>query len=972
MLHPLDLVYICGNKFLLTNGTRASVRLTYRVAGTDESGSVTLRPGSGEDPGHSETELETTERGVLELYQDEDLVARRRNGGTPCGPSRMAFSVAGTAGAPVESGEWTAPFPWPMVAVHLSLLPDGKVLSWGYSGQAKVWNPATRLFTNAFTSSNIFCAGHSFLPNGQLLVAGGNIGKDRGHSATNIFSPAGYSWTASVAMRRGRWYPTLTTLASGDVVILAGKDEASIVVAEPEVWSGGSLRILSGASLALPYYPRAFLAPNGQVFYAGERQTTRYLDPTGSGRWTTVGSRLYGNRDYGAAVMYDDGKILYAGGGRVTSTAETIDLNSAAPSWQWTGSMAFPRRHLNATVLPTGEVLVTGGSSGPAFDDYAQAVHAAEIWSPATGAWRTLASNSVNRTYHSTSILLPDGQILHAGSGDGEGAPNHMDAELFSPPYLFRGPRPEVTAGPSLVGYSTTFSVSTPQPSAITRVSLIRLGSTTHAFDENQRFQWLSFTRRTADLIISAPTEPNRAPPGHYLLFLLNQEGVPSVGRILRIDRVSTPEPPPASSELVMRVSGRIDATRQYMTVVWAGAAGAMVDVIRNGNLIKRASNTGSYTTSRLSTAAGRFVFKVCEAGTTICSHPATLLFSGTTPLPRQLGVAAWADPTRHIKALTWFGLTGARVDVYRNGTKLKTVENSGRNTVTRSFVGAATYVFKVCNAGTTTCSGQATVKFDGAAPPPKVPPVARFSSDCANLDCRFTDRSTDWDGTISQWHWTFGDGSSSALRNPSHSYATGGNYTVTLTVTDNSKATATSSATVAVVAPPPPDQPPLASFTSSCTGRTCTFTDASTDDGTVAAWAWDFGDNQGASTLRHPTYSYAADGTYSVTLNVTDNTGTSSSVTRSVTVSNTPPTAAFTSSCSALSCSFADASSDTDGTVATWSWEFGDGDSSTLQNPSHNFGAAGDYQVTLTVTDDAGAPGSVTQTVSTTDPPTP
>ena len=94
----------------------------------------------------------------------------------------------------------------------------------------------------------------------------------------------------------------------------------------------------------LPYYPRTFVAPNGMVFYAGEQQTTRYLNTSGTGSWTTVGDRRYGARPYGAAVMYEQGKILYAGGGRTTNTAEIIDLNPAAPTWQWTGSMAFARR----------------------------------------------------------------------------------------------------------------------------------------------------------------------------------------------------------------------------------------------------------------------------------------------------------------------------------------------------------------------------------------------------------------------------------------------------------------------------------------------------------------------------------------------------------------------------------------------------------------------------------------------------
>jgi Domain of unknown function (DUF1929) len=399
-----------------------------------------------------------------------------------------------------------------------------------------VWDPASRTFTSVPSPSLLFCAGHSFLADGRLLVAGGNnnpTAPANGLPNINIFTPASQSWATSVRMRHGRWYPTNTTLANGDVVILAGKDETGLTVREPEVWSAGTLRVLSTAGVSLPLYPRTFLAPNGKIFLAGEFAATKYLDPTGTGSWIPVATRRYGQRDYGAAVMYDKGKILYVGGGRTTNTAEVIDLNLAAPAWQWTGSMAFPRRHLNATILPTGRVLVTGGSSGTSFNDYTAPVHAAEMWNPATGLWTTLASNAVNRVYHSTSILLPDGRVLHTGSGDG--GPDQRSAELFSPPYLFKGARPVITDAPQSVVYGTSFSVSTPQAADIANVTLIRLGSTTHAFDMNQRFQRLPFTRASGGLTVSTPTSRNRTPPGHYMLFILDGNGVPSVAKIVRI-----------------------------------------------------------------------------------------------------------------------------------------------------------------------------------------------------------------------------------------------------------------------------------------------------------------------------------------------------------------------------------------------------------------------------------------------------
>src|SRR5262249_16594853 len=172
------------------------------------------------------------------------------------------------------------------------------------------------------------------------------------------------------------------------------------------------------------------------------------------------------------------------------------------------------------------------------------AVHAAEIWSPTTGTWTTLASNTINRGYHATSILLPDGRVLHTGSGDGSGAPNELSAELFSPPYLFQGTRPTITNAPSIVGYGTTFTLTTPDAANIAKVSLIRIGSATHAFDMNQRFQWLSFARGSGDLSVTMPSSRNDTPPGHYMVFILDGNNVPSVGSILRVGTDAEIQPP--------------------------------------------------------------------------------------------------------------------------------------------------------------------------------------------------------------------------------------------------------------------------------------------------------------------------------------------------------------------------------------------------------------------------------------------
>jgi len=426
----IALRYLCGNSFAVQNWSDAEAILTYAVDDTVERGSVTLPPRPA-DTTYSETFLTTRSAGRVTLYAaDTVLVREAANGGSACPASARA-------------GEWTAPSAWPIVAVHVHLLPDGRVLSFGKIGDPQLWDPATNAFTAVPAPVHLFCSGHSFLPDGRLLITGGHIADDRGLPDATIFDPATGSWTSGPKMARGRWYPTNTTLANGEVLTIAGRDEAAANVGVPEVWQAdGTWRALTTASKLLPYYPRTFVAPNGNVFYAGERRYAQYLSPTGTGKWlsTTYATKYPRDREYGSAVMYDAGKILIVGGdgktsGRLpTATAEVIDLNKSRPAWRYTGTMAYRRRQLNATILPTGEVLATGGTSATGSNNPAGAVYAAESWSPTTGKWTTLASNAIIRIYHSTTLLLPDGRLLHSGSGDARGAVDQRNAEWRSRP----------------------------------------------------------------------------------------------------------------------------------------------------------------------------------------------------------------------------------------------------------------------------------------------------------------------------------------------------------------------------------------------------------------------------------------------------------------------------------------------------------------------------------------------------------
>lgn len=464
---------------------------------------------------------------------------------------------------PSVVGQWSAPM-WPgFIPIHVSVLPNGKVLMWGRDtffnqfGQEKdadnysqsyVFDPAVNGFT-AFpfnSTTNLFCSGHSFLPDGRLFVSGGHNGDDGlGEPLTNIVDPATNAYSPGPVMNAGRWYPTNCALGNGETLVASGSDEGGARNPEPQVLQTNmTFRPLGGARENQPLYPMLMLAPTGQVFMAGPNRLTRYLSTSGAGAWITGGiDTKTDHRDNGTAAMFEDGRILLAGGGAPTNSAQTISLTRDPVEWKPAGTMQFPRNQLNSTLLPDGKVLITGGTS-IGFSDPAGAVYAAELWNPDTNVWTTLASAARPRLYHSTAVLLPDGRVL-TGGGGGLRPPNHSidepSMEIYSPPYLFKGPRPTITSAPSVVGHGAQIFVGTPDAASISKVTMVRLSSVTHAFNQNQRINTLSFVREASGLTVRMPASGNLCPPGHYMLFIVNSNGVPSVASMVQVTVPATP-----------------------------------------------------------------------------------------------------------------------------------------------------------------------------------------------------------------------------------------------------------------------------------------------------------------------------------------------------------------------------------------------------------------------------------------------
>jgi chitodextrinase len=486
-------------------------------------------------------------------------------------PVTVTFSNS-NPGNPAVTGYFNTPTNWPVVTVHINLMPNGKVLAW--DGQdlgtiGTVWDPVIGTFVTIPSPNNLFCSSHAGLPDGRVMAAGGHISTHVGLPTSQIFDPSTNSWTTMANMANGRWYPTLTALPDGRMLVLSGEtncDGCDVTV--PEIFnpSANTWTALSTATHLFPYYPHPYVLPDGRVLVAGTSEepiVSQILDITNK-TWTAIGGPAV---DGGSSVMYLPGKFLKTGTSTdpdlsvrsSAATAYTLDTTQPSPTWKAITSMAFPRTYHTLTVLPDGKVLVTGGGTTTDATLPTQAVLQAEMWNPSTQTFTTIGSLHNPRLYHSNALLLPDARVLISGGGRFNGTTDPTDqqnGEIFAPPYLFKGARPTIASVPSTWQYGQNVTVQTPDAATIASVSLIRIGNVTHTINMSQRYLPLTFAVGSSALTVTAPANANLAPPGVYMLFLVNSNGVPSVASMINFGTPAPDTQPPTQPTNLIATGG--------------------------------------------------------------------------------------------------------------------------------------------------------------------------------------------------------------------------------------------------------------------------------------------------------------------------------------------------------------------------------------------------------------------------------
>ncbi|MEV1078948.1 galactose oxidase-like domain-containing protein [Streptomyces sp. NPDC050211] len=488
-------------------------------------------------------------------------------------------------GTPAEcaNGRWDVlPTKNPVRSMHSVVLNNGKVLLIAGSGNSEeqfkagtftsaVYNPATGTYKVIPTPKDMFCAGHVQLQDGRVLVMSGNKGYPtadgtigyQGYKDSYIFDPVSETYSKTNDMNDGHWYPSATALGNGDVISFGGLKEDSTGSVTAELWSDAQQKWLPTWQVNQTWsywglYPSMILMQDGRLFYSGSHTFGNNIPGTGSAIYDydantitqTPGLQKKDERDQSASVLLppaQDQKVLTLGGGNIDSNpdanrlTDVIDLKTANPAYvagppipQGTvdlGNGPVPqtgnqgKMYVSAVLLPDGKVLETGG----ALHNRADPVYETSIYDPATNTFDPVAVDPEARGYHSSAFLLPDGRVMTTGDNPGNGTWNH-DVSIYTPPYLLKGARPAIT---SVIDtewtYGDTQRITVDRP--IAKAELIRPAAVTHSSDPNQRFVDLPLSVDGNNVDLNVTSNPNMAPPGWYMLFAVDANGVPSVAK---------------------------------------------------------------------------------------------------------------------------------------------------------------------------------------------------------------------------------------------------------------------------------------------------------------------------------------------------------------------------------------------------------------------------------------------------------
>ncbi|MCC3766685.1 DUF1929 domain-containing protein [Streptomyces sp. UNOC14_S4] len=489
-----------------------------------------------------------------------------------------------TAGDACVKGSWAVmPFENPVRSMHSVVLRNGKVLLVAGSGNdpelfktgtftSAVYDPKSGSMKTIPTPVDMFCGGHVQLSDGRVLIMSGNKSYPtadgshgyEGFRDSYLFDPDTESYTKTNDLNDGHWYPSATELGNGDVITFGGLREDSSGSVLAERFSQAQRKWLPADQVNQTWsywglYPSMILMQDGRLFYSGSHVFGNGTPGGGAAVYdygaNTVtdvpGLQDKDHRDQSASVLLppaQDQRVLTMGGGNVNSNPEAsrltdlIDLKRPSPRYgpgpllpQGTvdqGQGPKPetggqgKMYVSAVLLPDGKVLETGGG----LHDRADPVYEASLFDPAGNTFRAgMATDPIPRTYHSSAFLLPDGRVMAVGDNPGNGTFDHH-VSVWTPPYLYKGARPQITAVASAAWqYASTQRITVDRP--VVKAELIRPAAVTHSSDPNQRFVDLPMSvgadGRTIDLNVTS--NPNLAPPGWYMLFAVDAAGVPSV-----------------------------------------------------------------------------------------------------------------------------------------------------------------------------------------------------------------------------------------------------------------------------------------------------------------------------------------------------------------------------------------------------------------------------------------------------------